>query len=166
MAQQATAQLLRTFHHTRADFQVQLDRGGSSSDGIAREGNLIGFSVKASKAVYYLALNIGPTGDLSVLYPYTEAELAQIQANQVVNLGGQIRVTAPFGTEYIKVFAFSNLPATLKNWVGQINIAPNDPRFSDLACLVGLSIPNSGKYCTKTGIADASFTITTYPKTQ
>lgn len=166
LIQQATAQPLRMLHHAEAGFSVQLERSGSSSDGMAIEGDLVGFSMRAPRAVYYLALDIDPNGNISVLYPYTEAELEQVPANQVVDLGGQIRVKGPFGTDYVKVFAFSQLPATLGQWVGQTDIAPSDPRFRQLACLVGLAMPSDGGQCQEPGVADATFTLSTYPASE
>jgi len=166
LSQQKIAQALRRLHHPNTHVQLQLERTGTDSDGTAIEGNLIGFRMRANQPVYYLILDVDPAGRISVLYPANNEELKQVPANRIVDLGGQIKVRPPFGTDYVKVFAFTQLPYVdaLRPWIKQEHIPPNDSRFAKLACLVGLKLGQQN--CSADNIAVATFTITTYPAAQ
>jgi hypothetical protein len=166
LADQAQAWPLRTFHPVEAGFQVQLERGGSGADSLAMEGSKVGFSVRSPRPAYFLMLDIDPYGRVTVLYPDGNEELARIPAGQVVDLGGQVRVHGPFGTDYVKVFAFSpSAPAGLSRWVGAQGLVPGSPDYQALSCLVGLG-GRGDRGCHPSGVAETTFTLVTYPQAE
>ena len=80
-------------------------------------GEAVRIFVRASKDSYVTVLNIGPTGNGTLLFPNFRQRDARIQANQVVGIPGagtSIRASWPVGAELIKVVA-STSPAPLFN---------------------------------------------------
>ena len=80
-------------------------------------GEAVGLFVRASKDAYLTVLNVGPSGNTTMLFPNAFQKDARVRANQVVRIpapgaGTSITVSGPVGRELIKVIA-STSPAPL-----------------------------------------------------
>ncbi|MDM8548560.1 caspase family protein [Desulfobacterales bacterium HSG2] len=117
--------------------------------GVLVEGDTIGFTIRAEAESHILLINIDPAGYISVIYPYTRAELGKVRELRRPELG---RVKPPnFGTEYLKVFAFRNRPEALRKLMGR-EFPPDSPLFSELMRMIqqaGSSATLRVKTCAK-----------------
>ena len=73
-------------------------------------GEAVRLFVRASKDAYLTVLNVGPSGNTTLLFPNAVQKDARVRANQVVQIPGagsgtSIRVSGPVGRELIKVVA-------------------------------------------------------------
>ena len=73
-------------------------------------GETVRLFVRPSKDAYLTVLNIGPSGNTTLLFPNAVQQNARVAANQVVEIpapgsGTSIRVSGPVGRELIKVIA-------------------------------------------------------------
>ena len=80
-------------------------------------GEAVGLFVRTNKDAYLAVLNVGPSGNTTMLFPNAFQKDARVRANQVVQIPGpasgtSIRVNGPVGRELIKVIA-STSPAPL-----------------------------------------------------
>lgn len=93
------------------DFDLDLDIAGR---GFLRDGDRYTADVTVDRPAVLVLLNIDQRGTVSILHPSGNAEL-------VPRLGFRLplEVVPPFGTEYLKVFAFERRPAGLERWLGQ-----------------------------------------------
>ena len=78
-------------------------------------GETLRLFVRPSKDAYLTVLNVGPSGNTTLLFPNAVQKDARVAANRVVEIPGpgsgtSIRVSAPVGRELIKVIA-STSPA-------------------------------------------------------
>lgn len=96
------------------DFNVDVEMYKAGRGSTAREGELVGFSIRSSETAYILLLDIDPQGTVTVIYPYTQAELQAVPAGQVLALKDISRVRPPFGRDYIQVYAFKDLHDDLR----------------------------------------------------
>ena len=80
-------------------------------------GEAVRLYVRANKDAYLTVLNVGPSGNTTMLFPNAAQRDARVRARQVVEIpgpgsGASIRVGGPVGRELIKVIA-STSPAPL-----------------------------------------------------
>ena len=73
-------------------------------------GDAVRLFVKANKDAHVTVLNVGPSGNTTLLFPNAFQKDARVGANQVVEIpapdsGASIRVSGPVGPELIKVIA-------------------------------------------------------------
>ena len=73
-------------------------------------GEAVRLFVRASKDAYLTVLNVGPSGNTTLLFPNAVQKDARVRANQVVQIPGagsgtSITVSGPVGRELIKVVA-------------------------------------------------------------
>ena len=73
-------------------------------------GEAVHLFVQANKDAHLTVLNVGPSGNATLLFPNAFQKDARIGANQVVEIpapgsGASIRVSGPVGRELIKVIA-------------------------------------------------------------
>lgn len=104
-------------------------------DGVLPEGTSLGFKVKFEKPSHVLLLNISPGGNVNVLYPYNQSELAQQPADKELRVPPS-KVTEPFGVETLAVYAFDRKPEGIEQFVGVEELSATDRRFEDLARLL------------------------------
>ena len=104
-------------------------------DGVLMEGDSVGFRVGADEDGFILLINIDPTGLINVIYPSERGDLSVTGRNMGLNLPGVGEVVSPFGSEYIKAFAFRDRPAGLEKMIGG-TFGPGDERFSELMNMV------------------------------
>jgi hypothetical protein len=95
----------------------------------------VGFSAMNGKPACLLLLNIDVTGLVTVVFPRGGADGA-FAAGTYRDLGPPNEVTAPFGIEYMKLFAFESKPADYEYWRAPDNelrtAAPGSPEFERL----------------------------------
>ena len=80
-------------------------------------GEAVRLFVKANKDAYLTVINVGPTGNSTMLFPNAFQGDARVRGGQTVEIpapgsGAQIRVSGPVGRELIKVIATTS-PAPL-----------------------------------------------------
>ena len=73
-------------------------------------GEAVRLFVRSNKDAYVTVLNVGPSGNTTMLFPNAAQRDARVRANQVVEIpaqgsGASIRVGGPVGRELIKVIA-------------------------------------------------------------
>lgn len=100
--------------HARGnDFGLTLRNGDGLHGDIALPETKLYFSVNATESARLLLLDINAEGDVYVLYPFAERELARIPASRSSFIPGKephelIRVQAPFGKDAVWLVAFSD----------------------------------------------------------
>jgi hypothetical protein len=130
------------------------------SPGVLTEGQSVGFDIRPQADSHILLINIDSKGDISVIYPCNQKELALVKAGQTLHLPDLGKVTPPnFGTEYIKVIAFRNKPSALEKFVCA-EISSSDSRFSELMQMIRQDIKDTAqttlqvKTCAKSDIVN------------
>ncbi|MDH5232921.1 MAG: DUF4384 domain-containing protein, partial [Gammaproteobacteria bacterium] len=91
------------------EFNVELHTSSPDSGGIVVEGEKVGFSIRTDTPSYILLVNFDPSGIATVIYPDNRSELKKIKANDEMLLKNVSRARAPFGTDYILLYAFDEL---------------------------------------------------------
>lgn len=106
------------------------------SPGVLTEGQSIGFDIRPQTDSYILLIDIDSKGDVNVIYPCNQKELAPVKAGQTLHLPDLGKVTPPnYGTEYIKVIAFRNKLPRLEKFICA-ELASSDSRFSELIQMI------------------------------
>ena len=82
-------------------------------------GEAVRLFVKANKDAYLTVINVGPTGNTTMLFPNTFQRDSRIQAGRTVEIpapgsGAQFRVGGPVGRELIKVIAIHESVAPIQ----------------------------------------------------
>ena len=110
--------------YPRQDFGLTLTV--SSGSGVVRRGRRFEIVARSDRPAFLLLLNVDPTGTVSVLYPMTAAEL-----RPSLFLRETFEVVPPYGTEYLKLFAFRSPPEHLAAWIDR-RIDAMDPELDRL----------------------------------
>jgi hypothetical protein len=91
------------------------------------------FSIEfaSDKDAYILLLTVDNAGKVGVLYPYEVSELVPARK------GGfsDVKVSPPFGTEYLKVFAFREKPQGFDKW-RDAKFLPTGPELGQLLQMI------------------------------
>ncbi len=128
------AVLLIDFSYPRQHFDLSLEL--SDGRGFLTPDQRFDITARTDRSAVLLLLNIDQTGTVSVLYPIHDRELRQTSG-----LRETFEVVPPYGTEYLKLFAFRRPPAGLSRWLNR-RIDALDPEFAQLLRL--LSEPLGG----------------------
>jgi hypothetical protein len=102
-----------------------------------RIGDEIRFVVRPDRQAWLLMLNVDSSGRVSVLYPFTPAELLPLQAGRARPIPGTgpreaIRVQPPEGMDIQMVFAFDAEPPELRTLLRLSSLDPDDARLARL----------------------------------
>ena len=124
--------------------------------GFYKVGDKLTFSLRAERASYLLLLNIDAQGVVTVLYPRTHRDAERAAT---VTLKDQNQVIPPTGTEFLKLFAFTDKPASYDALLapvgGVTEFEPTDPLFIRLMDMVKDDLPGRSqamiKVVTSTG---------------
>jgi hypothetical protein len=128
--------------HAEGTFNVTVDLSAPQHRTIVVEGEPVAFTLATEKRAYVLMLGIDSEGTVSVLYPYdadaVPTPLAPGAALTVPNSepSSALRVTFPFGVEYIVVAAIESRPAGLMQLAGR-QVGPDSPLAPDLERILG-----------------------------
>jgi len=116
------------------NFNVFADIIGSH--GVLTEGQSIGFDIRPQADSHILLINMDSKGNINVIYPCSQKELAPVKAGQTLHLPDLGKIAPPnYGTEYIKVIAFRNKPTALEKFLCA-EISSSDSKFSELIQMI------------------------------
>ena len=149
--------------YPRQKFNVEIELSGSYQKSIIAEDETFGFEIRTEKPAYLLLIDVDPSGAVHVLHPFDKSELQPLAPGEKRILTGKCRALWPFGTETVKLFAFTHKPNALESFVGKEDIHPNSILFDDLERLVGVRGMKSTKASIRTDAAQAALNITSYP---
>ena len=117
------------------DFNVTLEIPGNR--GFLRQGEPFTIEFSAEKDSHVLLVDVDGEGYVSVLYPFDAAEARPVRSGRVP-ASGELRVSPPFGTDFLKLVAFQEKPAGFDRWMGRSgqHFAPTGPEVTELLRLI------------------------------
>ena len=151
--------------YPRQQFNVEIKLRGSDQKSIIAEDETFGFEIRTDKQAYLLLIDVDPSGAVHVLHPFDKSELQPLAPGDQRVLTGKCHAIWPFGTETVKLFAFTHKPNALESFVGKEDIHPDSLLFKNLERLVGVRGLKSSRAAIRTDAAQAALNITSYPKT-
>ncbi len=128
IARLAQVQALIDLTYPRQHFQLSLEL--SDRSGFLTPGQRFDISARVDRAAVLVLLNVDKTGTVSMLYPIHGREMGPD-----LGLRETFEVVPPYGTEYLKLFAFRRLPAGLERWMNR-RIDALDPDLDHLIALL------------------------------
>ena len=128
IARFAQVQALIDFNYPRQHFALSLEL--SDGRGFLTPEEPFTITVRADRSAVLMLLNIDKAGTVSVLYPIDAGEM-----RPATGLRETFEVVPPYGTEYLKLFAFQRSPARLSRWLNR-RIDALDPEFDQLLRLL------------------------------
>jgi hypothetical protein len=149
--------------YPRQQFNVAIEVFGPCQKSIIREDETFGFEISTERDAYMLLINVDPTGAVHVVYPFNETELEPLAAGHRKILPLICRTLWPFGTENMKLFAFTRRPADLAELMGKENLSPGSALYTKLEQLVGIHGPASDRAAVRMDAAQANLKVTSYP---
>lgn len=144
-------------------FNVELMLRGGSAQNVIREDEPFGFKIRIAKPAYLLLIDVDPAGAVHVLYPSDRSELKPVSPGENRILAEGFRTHWPFGTETVKLFAFTHQPKMMERLIGKEDIHPESALFNDLERLVGVRGAKSARALVRRDAAQASIHLTSYP---
>jgi len=150
--------------YPRQQFNVGVDLRGPYQKGIVHEDEIFGFEIYTEKSAYVLLIDVDPAGVVHVLYPFDAAELQPLAEGERKALSASYRALWPFGTETLKLFAFTHRPAELEILMGREDIHPDSPLFETLQRLVGIGTAEFGPASPRRNAAQSVLRITSYAR--
>lgn len=117
------------------DFNVTLEIPGNR--GFLKQGEPFTIEFSAEKESHVLLVDVDGEGYVSVLYPFDAAEARPVRQGRVPATG-ELRVSPPFGTDFLKLVAFQEKPAGLDRWMGKSDqhFAPTGPEVAELLRMI------------------------------
>ena len=150
--------------YPRQQFNVEIELSGSYPKSIIAEDETFGFEIRTEKPAYLLLIDVDPSGAVHVLYPFDKSELQPLAPGKRIILTRKCRALWPFGTETVKLFAFTHKPNALESFLGKEDIHPDSLLFNKLERLVGVRGVKSTRAAIRTDAAQAALNLTSYPK--
>lgn len=129
VARQVAVQELLDLGFPGQDFNVGVSIPGNR--GFLTKGAPFSIEFSAEKDGYILLLTIDNAGKIAVLYPYEESELSPTRKGGFSDL----KVSPPFGTEYLKIVAFREKPPGFDKWRGA-KFLPTGPELGQLLQMI------------------------------
>ena len=151
--------------YPRQEFNVGIELIGSYQKSIIAEDEVFGFELSTEKPAYLLLIDVDPAGAVHVLHPFETSELQPLMPGETRILKGRFRAHWPFGTETVKLFAFTHKPQSLELFLGKEDIHPDSTLYSNLERLVGVRGLQSRRAAMRTDVAQAALNLTSYPQT-
>ena len=150
--------------YPQQQFNVELELIGSYQKSIISEDETFGFEIRTEKPAYLLVIDVDPSGAVHVLHPFDKSELQPLAPGEKKIMTGRLRALWPFGTETVKLFAFTHKPKALELFLGKEDIHPDSALFNNLERLVGVRGMKSTRASVRTDAAQAALNLTSYPK--
>ena len=150
--------------YPQQQFNVEIELIGSYQKSIISEDETFGFEIRTEKPAYLLLIDVDPSGAVHVLHPFDKSELQPLAPGEKKILTGRLRALWPFGTETVKLFAFTHKPNALELFLGKEDIHPDSALFNNLERLVGVRGMKSTRASVRTDAAQAALNLTSYPK--
>jgi hypothetical protein len=129
VARQVAVRELINLTYPDQDFNVTLDIPGNRGFLKERDQFVIDFS--AERDSHVLLFDVDSGGTVSVLYPFTKGEARPVRKGRIPPSPDSLRVSPPFGTEYLKVVAFVEKPAGFDRWI-EASFSPTQPELDAL----------------------------------
>lgn len=111
------------------DFNVTVDIPGNRGFLKERDQFVIDFS--AERDSHVLLFDVDSGGTVSVLYPFSKDEARPVRKGRIPPSPDSLRVSPPFGTEYLKVVAFAEKPAGFDRWI-EASFSPMQSELDEL----------------------------------
>jgi len=150
--------------YPQQQFNVEIELIGSYQKSIISEDETFGFEITTEKPAYLLLIDVDPSGAVHVLHPFDKSELQELGPGEKRILTGRFRAHWPFGTETVKLFAFTQKPSALEFFLGKEDIHPDSALFNNLERLVGVRGMTSTRASVRTDAAQAELNLTSYPQ--
>ena len=150
--------------YPRQQFNVEIELSGSFQKSIIAEEETFGFEIRTEKPAYLLLIDVDPSGAVHVLHPFDKSELQPLAPGEKRILTSKCRALWPFGTETVKLFAFTHKPDAFESFMGKEDILPDSLLFKNLERLVGVRGLQSTRAEIRTDAAQAALQLTSYPK--
>jgi hypothetical protein len=117
------------------DFNATLEIPGNR--GFLKQGEPFTIAFSAEQDSYVLLVDIDSEGYVSVLYPFDAEEARPVRKGRVPATG-ELKVSPPFGTDYLKVVAFQERPDGFERWMGASgkHFAPTGPEVAQLLRMI------------------------------
>jgi hypothetical protein len=151
--------------YPQQQFNVGIELIGSYQKSIIGEDEVFGFEISTEKPAYLLLIDVDPSGAVHVLHPFETFDLQPLMPGEKRILKGRFRAHWPFGTETVKLFAFTHKPQSFELFLGKEDIHPDSTLFTNLERLVGVRGRQSKRAALRTDIAQAALNLTSYPQT-
>jgi len=135
ISRQAALQGLIDLRFPDQPFNATLEIPGHR--GFLREGEPFAIDFAAERDSHVLLMDIDSDGFVSVLYPFDAAEARPVRKGRVPATG-ELKVSPPFGTDYLKMIAFEEKPAGFDQWMGASgkHFAPTGPELGQLLRMI------------------------------
>lgn len=133
VSRQVAVQGLIDLTFTGQDFNVTLEIPGNR--GFLKEGEPFTIEFSAERDSHLLLLDVDVEGYVSVLYPF-DAQEARPARKGRVPASGELRVSPPFGTEYLKLVAFQDKPPGFDRWMGKSDRQLAGPEVAELLRMI------------------------------
>jgi hypothetical protein len=135
VSRQAAVQGLIDLTFPDQDFNATLEIPGNR--GFLTQGEPFTIEFSAEKDSHVLLFDVDAEGYLSVLYPFDAGEARPLRQGRVP-ASGELRVSPPFGTDYLKLVAFQEKPPGFDRWMGgnDRRLAPTGPEVVELLRMI------------------------------
>jgi len=150
--------------YPQQQFNVEIELIGSYQKSIIGEDETFGFEIRTEKPAYLLLIDVDPSGAVHVLHPFDKSELQPLAPGEKKILTGRCRALWPFGTETVKLFAFTQKPKALEFLSGKEDIHPDSALFKELERMVGFHGMEPTRASERTDVAQAALYLTSYSK--
>jgi uncharacterized caspase-like protein len=127
VAWEHTLRELIEWHPSGQDFNLFFDVVEPRYQGSYHNGQHFKVMAGATAACHLLLLDINPDGSIAVLYPASTAETVPLPPNRRVQLF-EAKAQAPYGTDYLKLLAFRDVPAGFQQWMCRPGPAGGPPQ--------------------------------------
>jgi hypothetical protein len=129
VARQVAVRELVDFAFPAQDFNASVRIPGNR--GFLRKDESFTIDMDAEKDSVFLLLDVDTTGYVSVLFPFGAGETVPRGKAVVPPSPDTLKVGAPYGTEYLKLFAFREKPAGIERWM-KAGFPASDPQLEQL----------------------------------
>lgn len=135
ISRQVAVQGLIDLKFADQDFNATVEIPGNR--GFLKQGEPFAIEFTAERDSHVLLMDIDGEGFVSVLYPFDAAEARPVRKGRVPATG-ELKVSPPFGTDYVKLFAFQEKPAGFDQWTGASgkHFAPTGPELGQLLRMI------------------------------
>lgn len=118
------------------DFNVTVTVPGNR--GFLRRGEPFTIEFTSERDAHLLLFDVDNEGYVTVLYPYDAAEMRPTRRGRIPSDGGELKVSPPFGTDYLKLVAFRQKPAGFERWKGadDLHLSPTGPELGQLLQMI------------------------------
>jgi hypothetical protein len=124
-------QALLDLEYPRQQYNVYLEIPGK--DGFLRPDDPFQIRLESELQVTLLLIAIDPSGGISVLFPFNTAEM---EPTLGATISDGLEVSAPYGTEHLKLIGFADAPEELQSFTKEDAISPTSDSFDRLMAML------------------------------